>query len=45
MFLQKGMVGSMDYKELIVNLVQKIEDEKLLESIFYIIQKIIGRGI
>lgn len=35
----------MDYKELIISLIQKIDDNKLLESIFYIIQKIIGRGI
>ncbi len=35
----------MDYKKLIIELVDRIEDKKLLESIFYIIQKLFGRGI
>jgi hypothetical protein len=35
----------MDYKSMIVELVDRIEDKKLLESIFYIIQKLFGRGI
>ena len=43
-FLQVGGLG-MDYKEMIRYLVDEIEDNKVLESLFYIIQKIIGRGI
>lgn len=35
----------MDYKQLIIELIQKTEDEKLLESLFYIVQKLFGRGI
>lgn len=35
----------MDYKQLIIELVKRIEDENLLKSLFYIIQKIFGRGI
>ncbi|SDP02669.1 hypothetical protein SAMN04515624_105161 [Eubacterium maltosivorans] len=35
----------MDYKEFIIGLIKKINDEKLLESLFYVIQKLIGRGV
>lgn len=35
----------MVYKEMIMEIINRIEDEKLLESIFYIISKIWGRGI
>lgn len=35
----------MDYKEMIKCLIDKINDEKLLESLFHIMSKIIGRGI
>ncbi len=35
----------MNYKELIINIINRINDEKLLESLFYIIQKLFGRGI
>lgn len=35
----------MDYKQMTIELIQRIEDEKLLKSIFYIIQKLFGRGI
>lgn len=35
----------MDYKEMIKYLIDEIEDNKMIESLFYIIQKIIGRGI
>lgn len=35
----------MDYKEIIIELVGRINDEKTLESLFYIIQKMFGKGI
>ena len=34
----------MDYKSLIIELVNRIEDDELLKSLFYIIQKIHKRG-
>lgn len=34
----------MDYKEMLVTIINRIEDQKLLESLFYIVQKIIGKG-
>lgn len=34
----------MDYKEMLVTIINRIEDHKLLESLFYIVQKIIGKG-
>ena len=34
----------MDYKELLIATISRIEDKKLLESLFYIVQKIIGKG-
>lgn len=33
----------MNYKEMIICLIEMIDDEKLLKSLFYIMQKIIGR--
>lgn len=35
----------MNYKELIISVIDRINDEKLLESLFYIIQKLLGRGV
>ena len=35
----------MDYKEIIIELISRIDDEKMLECLFYIIQKIFGKGI
>lgn len=36
---------SMDYKEMLVYLINELDDSRLIESLFYIVQKIIGRGI
>lgn len=33
-----------DYKKLINELLKQIEDNKLLEALFYVIQKLVGRG-
>ena len=33
-----------DYKKLIDELLKPIEDNKLLEALFYVIQKLVGRG-
>ena len=33
-----------DYKKLIIELLKPLEDNKLLESLFYVIQKLVGRG-
>lgn len=33
-----------DYKKLINELLKPIEDNKLLEALFYVIQKLVGRG-
>lgn len=44
MFLQLGG-WQMDYKEILIELIKRIDDEKILESLFYIIQKLFGRGI
>lgn len=35
----------MDYKELTLILLDKLKDDKLWECLFYIVQKMIGRGI
>lgn len=35
----------MDYKEILIELIKRIEDEKVIESLFFIVQKIFGRGI
>lgn len=34
----------MDYKEMLISTINRIEDNKLLESLFYIVQKILGKG-
>lgn len=34
----------MDYKEMLIATINRIDDNKLLESLFYIVQKIIGKG-
>lgn len=34
----------MDYKQLIIELVRRIDDENVLKSLFYILQKIHKRG-
>lgn len=36
---------AMDYKEMLVYLINEIEDSSVIEALFYIVQKIIGRGI
>ncbi len=33
-----------DYKEIIIELVKNMTDTETLKSLFYIIQKIVGRG-
>lgn len=33
-----------EYKELIMQLLENVEDNLLFESLFYLIQKIVGRG-
>ena len=35
----------MDYKEMLIYLINELDDNRLMESLFYIVQKIIGRGI
>lgn len=35
----------MDYKQLIIEMINRIEDERIIKSLFYIIQKLLGRGI
>lgn len=35
----------MDYKELLIYLINDIDDNKIIEALFYIVQKMIGRGI
>lgn len=35
----------MDYKDLIFEMIKQINDDKLLKSIYYILQKVIGKGI
>jgi|GEM_PF-5849164 hypothetical protein len=33
-----------DYKEIIIELIKNMTDNETLRSLFYIIQKIVGRG-
>ena len=35
----------MDYRELLITLIDRIDDDQIIESLFYIVQKIIGRGL
>lgn len=32
------------YKELIIAMINEIEDDKIIYSIYYLLQKIIGKG-
>lgn len=37
-------MNSDDYRELIIELVKNLTDCDMLKSLFYIIQKVVGRG-
>ncbi len=46
MFVKEGVHMTLkEKKELIIEIINRMDDNKMIESILYIIQKIFGRGI